>query len=745
MISTWKPCVDERAVRSSTGSDMSIDDPTEDTTGSQQRPLQLQNKQPAGLDQRQHLPCHLNQSQTFACQQPKSLGTTFPARRDFNEKNEPKEERAQPDANVLNDKKEESPTETSSVAASQPSRRLSVQDRINLFENKQKENSGGSGGKPILGKPVELRRLSSDVTSGPAAVDRAVLRRWSGASDMSIDLTGEKKDVESPLCTPSSAAAILQDKSDDIFSSACEDKEHRGLNDTESLSKVEARCDFDRVGDGGLKDQAEVQSHVGGVLGKDKEVAVKGLTNRKNQAGSQPQFRGLPGKAGPAGLNNQGVSQEKLKVSSRSEERCGEAKDQMGVEMQSKGFLDQTEVAGLKNQLGSFASKAGDGPEDGGFVNKVEDSVLRDPPVIQSRSRSSQSHSHSLSGQFDGVSGLKHKETTSAQLKKVEGDQLDVQPRWRSFTGELDEVGKKELRSSDREQMKVEDSGVQSMKFQKPVSARREQIKKSQGRRDEIGSAYENLNLDYPDEKVSETESISMSTTAQSELVQRSRQSKGNQELNDELKMKADELEKLFAEHKLRVPGDQSSSARRNKPADKQMEQASNSQYRKSAVGETAPAQLPAKNSVIEGAGGSIVTDKFNTPSPLMKMVNNQDYGGTLRKNFSELNSRDESRGKFYDKYMLKRDAKLREEWSSKRPEKEAKMKAMHDNLERSRAEMKAKFSVSADKQDSLSSVRQRAEKLRSFNSRTSMKREQVLVFWVCLYEIIDKHDDWQN
>ncbi|KAK9281592.1 hypothetical protein L1049_004495 [Liquidambar formosana] len=69
--------------------------------------------------------------------------------------------------------------------------------------------------------------------------------------------------------------------------------------------------------------------------------------------------------------------------------------------------------------------------------------------------------------------------------------------------------------------------------------------------------------------------------------------------------------------------------------------------------------------------------------------------------------------------------AKLREEWSTKRAEKEAKMKAMHDSLERSRAELKAKFAGSADRQDSMSSARRRAEKLRSFNVRSTVKREQ--------------------
>ncbi|GMY34825.1 hypothetical protein FCV25MIE_34975 [Fagus crenata] len=732
VINTWKPGVDDTAVRSSTGSDMSIDDPTtEDANGSHPTTTTGQVQQQSTT---QNQP-HLNQSHLSTCQQPK-----LPTRRNFNEKNE--HNQPVPPAtqnNKNNDKKEEAvPAVTESdspplsIAASQPTRRLSVQDRINLFENKQKEIGGGGAGNNGGGKPVvvvkaaELRRLSSDVSSAPPP---PVLRRWSGASDMSIDVSGEKKDVESPLCTPSSVSSsyVSQPKSNSNNNNGFlgggvedkdKDKDKKGLlNDT--------------VSSGVLKDQ-----------GKEEEVGVKGRTNWKDQVGSQNQFRGF---------SDQGVSQEKLKVS-----LDGGVKDQVGVETQVRGVLDRGEVAGVKNQVGAFAtkvgdgasdggfvnrdrsevvgvknqvggftSKVGDGTSDGGFVNRVVDPGLRDQPGSQSRSRGYHSHTRSFSGQLEAGSGPKLREAPSAQVKGVEGDQLDPQPKWRSFTGELEEVSKKDLGSSDRQQTKVEDSGVQNMKFQKSSSTGRDQIRKPQGRKDEIGFSYENSKLDYPGKKASETqESFSTISTMPSEQVQRVRQSKGNQELNDELKIKANELEKLFAEHKLRVPGDQSSSARRSKPADKPVEQAASSQNKKPAAVEIVPEQLSEKPSVIEPAGTPISMAKFNTATPPMKMIDIQDYGDTLRKNFAELNFSDDSRGKFYEKYMQKRDAKLREEWSSNRAEKEAKMKAMQDNLEQSRTEMKAKFSASFDK-DSVSTARRRAEKLRSFNFRSSMKREQ--------------------
>lgn len=74
---------------------------------------------------------------------------------------------------------------------------------------------------------------------------------------------------------------------------------------------------------------------------------------------------------------------------------------------------------------------------------------------------------------------------------------------------------------------------------------------------------------------------------------------------------------------------------------------------------------------------------------------------------------------------MQKRDIKLREEWNSKGTEKEAKLRAMENSLERSRAEMKAKFAGSADKDSMVSSSHRRAERLRSYNSRSILRRDQ--------------------
>ncbi|KAL6996215.1 hypothetical protein U1Q18_006350 [Sarracenia purpurea var. burkii] len=127
---------------------------------------------------------------------------------------------------------------------------------------------------------------------------------------------------------------------------------------------------------------------------------------------------------------------------------------------------------------------------------------------------------------------------------------------------------------------------------------------------------------------------------------------------------------------------------------------------------------------VTEPLTGSSNVSTFSVTQPLT-MLDNQDYVDSLKQKSSELGLSDDSRGKLYERYMQKREAKLREEWSSRRAEKEAKNKAMQDSFGQSRAEIKVKFSGTTDRQHSARSSGQRAERLRSFYSRSNMKREQ--------------------
>ncbi|GMI93661.1 hypothetical protein like AT1G72410 [Hibiscus trionum] len=711
LISRWKPGVDDQVVRASWGSDMSIDDHNEDKVGSHvnsrakdpsRNKHQEQLLQP-NIMQTQH---HIDQSKPVTSQQPKLSSTSQQCSQNGNKEEE---------------KKDEGVTESPPRQISQPGRRLSVQDRINLFENKQKESSS-SGGKPIaVGKSVELRRLSSDVSTAPAVAEKAVLRRWSAASDMSIDLSNDKDgNTDSPLCTPSSSSVSQSNNS--VFQGLSKDKEQKDENDLSdkvSSVRVEPKSVPGRAADSGLKDQGEVQAQIAdNLLGKEGDAGLKGQMNWKAQSGSQnSHYQSFIGKSEQTELGDLVVSQDKVKGSLRG--------DRGGSEVQSRVVPDRIVIVGVKNQPASqfldgvFADAVVDDTPEGELKNRVE-AQGKDQSVSQSRFRS-QGHTRTLSGQFEGSIGRK---TKGAQYKGSEGDKFAPQQQSRSFNGEIEVVGKKDLAPSEKQIGKVDISGVREMKFKKQVPVGSEPSKKSQGRKDEGGPVYAN-NKSVLGKSVPQSEESVSAPMVPVDQTQRIRLSRGNQELNDELKMKANELEKLFAEHKLRVPSDQFSSARRSKPADAQIEPEGpepSSEYKKPATVDVSPIQTPNKNLISESMGS--LSNMANFCTPPTRMVDNQDISDSLRRSLSSITFSDDSRGKFYEKYMQKRDAKLREEWGSKRDEKKAKLKAMQDSLEQSRAEMKAKFSDSVGRLYSMSSARRRAEKVRSFNFRS--QREQL-------------------
>ncbi|KAL2516490.1 COP1-interacting protein-related [Forsythia ovata] len=678
IINPWKSGSDDRAVRSSFGSDMSISD-------------EPASSPPTG---------HIQQREG-----------SFPLRRSFSRESGVEANCANKKDDTGTDNKEESST-SGQVVSIQSARRLSVQDRISLFENKQKENSG-SGGKPVAAKSVELRRLSSDVgLSTPPApvVEKAVLRRWSGSGDMITDLSSQKKDTESPLCTKS------------------EEKKDLPLNDTgsavNSRTKIATGLGPCSISESGLKDSSFYQSEDtvdssnsspnlgsgesdGWKHGKTQSRSFIGRP--KDQENSEEKFRCSPG-----GKSEEVIGfreQVKLKGSQSGEELDGVIGE----------VVSQRHVSGVNNQGASRTQIWSVGSKGGGQVeipNQGEDFESRN----HSATRSLLQAPHKTltdSGRIESGAGSKIREAFAAHYKGIEGESM----------GGRREIEKKELASSKKVSgssvSRVGDSGAQGMKFHRQVTAP-EQIKKTDSLR-EMSSGYGNSRTPLSGKLMTQAqEDFNSFVTPPPDQVQQVRQSKGSQELKD-LKMKATELEKLFAEHKLRGTGDELSTSLRGKSADTQGESAASLSC-PTPIADIALSQLSDSYPSTESARSSKNKTEFSA-APLVGTVDTQNYIDGLNKNFTELSVSEVSHGKFYDRYTQKRDAKLRDEWCSNGVEKEAKLKAMKDSLEQSRAEMKAKLSESAHRHDSVSSARRRAERLRSFNTRSITRDQQHLDF----------------
>ncbi|GFP85740.1 hypothetical protein PHJA_000717700 [Phtheirospermum japonicum] len=668
LVQPSKSGPDDRALRSSYGSDMSIDDdPTSPPP----------HQEPA----------------TF--QQPNPAPVTFPLSRTFSrEPSVDREESKKPNDTVTEkDRKDESstPDQTVSISASQPTRRLSVQDRISMFENKQKENSGG---KPaVVVKPVELRRLSSDLSaSGSVAAEKAVLRRWSGASDMSIDMSADKKDTESPSCTPASSV-VSQDK-----------KVSDSNEDTTELSSV-----------------AKPELKVSPSLGRVSDSKLRGVSFNNSEMLSGPnKSNSNLGSGENDGLKYQGLgktTQSRSFVSRAEDQDFSENnhKTSTGGKTEQREELSgsQAQIIGVNDRASSitqirpFVSKGGEQLE---IPNQKEGFESRNESTKQIQKKAT--HKTAVEpGVLENDAGSKIKRAFASRYKGTEADSSSAQKEVRSV-GETEVTEKKAPYMSEKVSS-VEDAGPQRLKFNRQA----ELSKKARVQRDE-SSFSGNSKAPFSGKLVTEAqEGIDSFSTPPPDQVQRIRPSKGNQELNDELKMKASELERLFAEHKSRAPTDQSnSSSRKGNSGETLQEPSSNLHYTK-PVSDIAPQSSDSHQST-EPTRFSKNSTKSNFASPV-KTVD------AMNKNFSELSIQEGSRGKLYDTYMQKRNAKLREEWSSNGVEKEARLKSMQDSLERNRSEMKTKISGSADRRDSASSAHRRAERLRSYNSRPVLKREQ--------------------
>ncbi|KAL1811369.1 uncharacterized protein LOC108227169 [Daucus carota subsp. sativus] len=729
LMNSWNSGVDDRTVRSSYGSDMSIDyEATKE---------QIPDEQSG------------EQSKLSSWQQLNSSSPTFSVRRSRECSTE------RDDTSSALEKKEESSGEVEPLKTQPgpPARRLSVQDRISLFENKQKETSTGSGGKPVVAKSSELRRLSSDISSGSTAAEKAVLRRWSGVSDMSIsvDLSDEKKEVDNPGCT-SSLASAPQPKPDD----------RKNLHSAASFDKPEFRSIPGIVCEVGTEDQTAVSVREEGNSKKDfvnpiiPMVASSGRTGDSCESEnsdlilktSKVQDKNLSNtSSSQAGVKDQPTSESQsrsfsfdradrfgFKKHGRSRSSYGNDEQQGTIEQ--SGTLDQAtsemQIANLKKgglsemKPVTFASKSSISltakesyqPSGDHIVDREEDLGSMEQSAPRSRLRAPVKTAMD-SRQSDG--GSKIREAFSAQYRGSLGDPLASQVSMESIK-ETEEMKKQALASSEKHYaspiLKIEDSGIPKNVFQKQDPAR-EHTRKSQ--KSTSSSVHGNNKTSFSG-KMAFKDQEDIFTTPETEQLQRIRQTKGNQELNDELKIKANELEKLFAEHKLRAPVEQSNSTRRSKPNDMQTEQVSSSLPERKQVEDTTP-QLLDKNMIV--SSGSLSNMEKLNEGLHVDFADNQNYMDNVKYNVSDFGLLDESRGKCYDTYMQKRDTKLREEWGSRRTEKEAKLKEMQDIFECSRREMWDKLLGSTDRNDSAYSARRRAERLRSFKNQSSLKIEQ--------------------
>ncbi|KAJ4755331.1 GPI-anchored adhesin-like protein [Rhynchospora pubera] len=501
---------DDSNLRASSGSDMSIDEP-EPTHHSGSKPQKLvSDPEPA-----QHCE-HANQPEAKEKQadlvQPQQTGTAD--------------------------------SSTSGITSSL-SRRLSVQDRISMFEKQASTVPSGVAKGAVSSSKPEHRRVPSNTS-----LEKSVLRRWSGASDMSIDLgasvnsdTSDRKDIGTPAGTPTSEprpviATSFSPRPEDVSPKATlteVENPNAKLNPSE-ISSQSRDCAFEK--------EHSVTKEVHGF------VRVK-----ENQHTAVTQFKTF----------------QKVNV--------------------SPAIVPEYEAEQV-------------------LVKDIEVATVSVGPVMQ-----------------------RDQEELLSQPRESPSDNVRVRDP------HLNGVSVRKTENSDKKSRVPTNhaKAVQRKSGQAPSEMLPQQI---------VGKQSQERTYDVVTE-----ESVPISKTE----VRGIRQPMGN----NELQMKAEELEKLFEAHKLRVQNENVPSARRNpKPKDIQ------------AVKEI----TPTKNI------------DFDT-SALLKMVESPDSGAHSLP--------EELRGKSYEKYTVKREAKLKAEWRSKRQQKEASLKAMQDSLEKSRAEMKVRFSRS--------------------------------------------------
>ncbi|TVU37929.1 hypothetical protein EJB05_11273 [Eragrostis curvula] len=554
-------------------------------------------------------------------------------------------------------------------------RRLSVKDRISMFESQKKEqtpssgNSNSTGTSRVVSGKGEHRRVPSG-----ASMDKLV-RRWSNVSDMSIDLSNndsssinEKKEDGTSIGTPTST-------------------------DLEGNSKLRADKDSS-----GLKDSVTSQSRP-----CQKDGMSMGSASTNTCSSSISNDTPAPHQ------QTKSRAEEDMVLNSSFESQSSIEKEQ--GQCDTKVSDHAAPSFSTRNQL-----KASPKP--------VEDAMLKDKEILTSSSQ--EEHVRMVDKE---ITAFAHKVLDSSEQigpNNTRGPLLHT----KDIHTEGDMIGKKDRPSRSFEKI----SGGVKPKSKAPSSSRinfrgssgREGIASTETEGHDVSLQRNRLPADDIGRKVINgsdsdcsgrqgTNLSRQSSNADQELNLQARvmrPGKGSQDRHGELQTMANELDKLYAAHKL-------TSSRRGKATDGQVDNTP-------VVSEVKPVPvLPEKIYTKQIVKESITTNDFDA-NELLKMVNNQGYNSIPQK-FGIL-SLEESRGKFYDQYMQKRDAKLKEDWKLQRGEKEAMLKAMHESLERSKAELQAKFSRSVAPDSAYVSRSQKIPPLQSTRKNKNQGVDSFLV-----------------
>ncbi|XP_040381701.1 uncharacterized protein LOC102709758 [Oryza brachyantha] len=567
--------------------------------------------------------------------------------------------------------KQEKETDAPPASAGGGSRRLSVQDRINMFENKQKEQTPSSGNNSACtGKVVPGKGEHRRVPSG-ASMDKLV-RRWSNVSDMSIDLSNndnssltEKRDNGTPGGTPTSATLEANSKA-------------RADQDASELKHAVTSCQKD-TSDALPMDSSATDVFSSSTLNTTSPSLLSAIA-------SSPQ------KQTTSCVEDDMVITSSIDSESSFRKEVGTNQGQGDMRMSDHTVLSVSTRARLKKSPRPTL------PENNGTLSSpplseehaqmmdeetiptAHDVAVTRGQVVQKDNRGSRLRSKEIHAEADVIGRKDRPSRTIGKTSSVETKTRTTSNPRLNFRGPSvrDEAASTETEVHDvnlqRKSLprKVEDAG-------RKVAANSEippqsEFSGRQGTNLSRQSSNSEQELSLHGGKV---KLISDGNAVPLEQTRVMRPTKGSQDRHDELQKKANELEKLFAAQKL-------TSSRRGKSTDVQIENTPKVSEVKTPP--VLPEKVYTKQIVKEN-----ITNEFDA-NELLKMVDTEGYSSYMPQSIISL---EESRGKFYDQYMQKRDAKLKEDWKLQREQKEATIKAMRASLERSNAEMLAKFSSS--------------------------------------------------